>query len=348
MNKESFPASVAGLDNSRNRKSAFICVHLRINSSFRCGCAAALLAITLFIGASTPVLAWDDGGHLLIGEIAARHLRPEVLSKLEPLLALLDPRYNEGHPYNIVTAGTWMDDMRGMPGYPWATWHYIDFSSEPATTSTAGEPPPPHVLWAVEQAGKVLRMPEADARRRAEALGQLIHLIGDIHQPLHATDRTDHGGTGYLLAPFGSSGRSPKTLHGFWDAAYRYASREGRIIELWPAPSRSNRPSAANISGVIAEQATALLAKYPPPTTSQELAPRAWAMESYSLARRHGWPPGPRPAEYEAGRLTPDFVAAAHEIAARRVVLAGCRLAEFLNGLTLFPVMLDGFAQLRR
>lgn len=297
-----------------------------------------LVAAILLLLSAGPIWAWDDGGHLLIGEIASRRLHPEVAARVAMLVPLLDSRFNASRPYNVVTAGTWMDDMRKLPGYAWGAWHYIDVPCRGSSDFSLPEPPPPHVLWAIKQARAALRSPASDLNAQAVALGQLMHLVGDVHQPLHVSDRNDRGGNGYLIAPLGASGTGPKNLHSFWDEAYRFDEIDGRVCKLWDVPPVGERPPGASVPGVIAEQATKLLAEYPPEQfaasisgAAQALAPRAWALESHKLGSASGWPPGPRPTEYEVGRLTPQFVHAAHEIAARRIVLAGCRLAELLN-----------------
>jgi len=300
----------------------------------------SLFAVVLLLLPAKPLHAWDDGGHLLVGEIASRRLRPDVAARVTTLTALLDSRFNANNAYNVVTAGTWMDDMRKMPGYPWAAWHYINVPCRGSADSKLPEPPPPHVLWAIKQARAALRSPATDSNAQAVALGQLIHLIGDVHQPLHASDRGDRGGNGFLIAPLGSSDHGPKNLHAFWDAAYRYDEIDGRICKLWDNPAVGDRPPGASVPGVIAEQATKLLAKYPPEQlaasivdSAQPLAPRHWALESHQAGCASGWPPGPHPTDYEVGRLTPQFVHAAHEIAEQRIVLAGCRLAAVLNAI---------------
>lgn len=295
------------------------------------------IATALLLALPCVAQAWDAGGHMLIDEIAARRLKPEVAGKVEALLPLLDNRFNGGHPYNLVTVGTWMDDMRRMPGYSWAAWHYIDLPCD--NSGAFVEPPPPHALWAIDQALEVLNNHAASANDRAEALGWLIHLVADVHQPLHTATHRDRGGNGYLIAPLTPSGHvsnKPLNLHWFWDAAYRFAAPEGHIAELWPVPSEDERPTRPGEPGVIAEQATALLNEHPPGGMAMlsgpdAANPRAWVRDTHNLACQHGWPPGPPPADYEAARLTPQFVQASHEIVGKQIVLAGCRLADLLN-----------------
>jgi len=292
-----------------------------------------LLLTALLIITATAAQAWDDGGHLLIGEIAARQLRPEVVKKMEALLPLLDTKFNDERPYNLVTAGTWMDDMRGLgQNYLWKTWHYVD---APCAGNTFVEPPPPHALWALDQATASLRNPSAEPKARAEALGQIIHLVGDIHQPLHTADRNDSGGNGVHLAPLTDYTPGPSNLHAFWDTAYRYDATGGKIGELWPRPLLYSRPQTVNAPGVIAEQASLLLEKAAKiHVASASKQPwHEWAYETHMIACQSGWPQEAPDAATGKVQLTPAFVHTAHEIATQQIVKAGTRLAALLNEL---------------
>ena len=275
---------------------------------------AALLVIPM-----AASQAWDAGGHRLIDTLAARKLRPEVVQQIDALLPLLDARFHQGRPYDFETAGTWMDDMRGLGReYKWARWHYIDIPCNGDRSYSV--PPPPHALCALDQATEVLRNKNAEPKARAEALGQIIHLVGDIHQPLHVADRKDRGGNDVPIAPLTASDFGPKNLHAFWDAAYRYDAREGKITELHVTSEQ------ALAHGVSPQDANLLLASQHPW--------RAWACETHAIACESGWPKEGASGDKDAPvQLTPAFVHAAHEIALERIALAGERLAALLNDL---------------
>ena len=290
---------------------------------------SALLTLT-----AAAVQAWDEGGHLLIGELAARKLQPQIVKKIEALLPLLDTRFNEGHPYNLVTAGVWLDDMRGLgKANLWAHWHYIDV---PCAGDAFVEPPPPNALWALDQATSVLRSKTAEPKARAEALAQIMHLVGDIHQPLHTADRNDRGGNDVRIVPLGELGNGPANLHAFWDAAYRYDSAEKEILSLWRTSARHFWPGGPGQPGVIAEQALALRMRVPKTddnTPSSQQPWHQWAYQTHMIACESGWPKEPADAKTGAVQLTPAFVHAAHEIAEKQIVKAGERLAALLNAL---------------
>lgn len=279
--------------------------------------------------------AWDEGGHLLIGEIAARRLRPEVIQKMEALLPLLDRRFNDGQPYNLVTVGVWLDDQRGLgKENPWARWHYVD---APCAGNTFIEPPPPQALWAMDQATAVLRDPQAAPHARAEALAEVIHLVGDLHQPLHTADRHDRGGNDVKITPLlADEEAGPSNLHAFWDGAYRYDARGAGVVELWTRPGRSFWPRASREPGVIAAQADLLLKEAPPAESAVATSRqpwRDWARETHALACQSGWPDEAKTANRGPVTLRPGFVHEAHRIAEQQIVNAGERLAALLNDL---------------
>lgn len=289
-----------------------------------------LFAVAAFSLGTPLASAWDDSGHLLVDEIAARKLHPAVVKKIEALLPLLETRFNGHHPYNLATAGLWMDDMRRMgKSYPWSRWHYID---APVQGGAFTEPPPPHALWALEQAIAVLRKADAEPRAHAEAVAQIMHLVADLHQPMHAATRDDQGGNAVHLAPLIRAEPGPSNLHAFWDAACRYDAVNGSIVQVWERLPRFDRPKAPGEPGAIAEKAVELLAQSPrTPVPALAQCPwKTWARETHALACRSGWPAASSTGETSV-KLTPAFVHEAHEIALQQTLKAGERLAALLN-----------------
>ncbi len=283
-----------------------------------------------------PALAWDAGGHMLTAEIAWQRLRPDVQAKVSALTAKLPNEYNAGQPYNFVTAPTWMDDMRSMPKYPWSKLHYVTLeythSGTPITI-----PPPPHILSALEECIADLKSAAASEERRVEALGMLVHFVGDIHQPLHATDwGGDRGGNAYLIMGVPFSDLMPKmvaNLHTFWDKAYRFDTKAGKPAELWISPDIKDRPKAPG-QGIIAEKARELMLRFPEASFFQledKIGPLTWVRESHVLGCLAGYPQRPYPSADEPVALSLDFIGKAHEIGGQRVTLAGYRLGNLLN-----------------
>ena len=306
-------------------------------------CTALLLAVFLF--GPRPARAWDPTGHMLVGQIAYENTKPEVRAKVEALVSKLENKYNNHIPYNFVTAGCYMDDMRAAPGYAYSKWHYVDIEYT-ADGSGYAEPAAPNVIWAIEQAATTLvKNQDATEAQKAEAVAMLIHFVGDIHQPLHCVDwNKDNGGGGYLIAgmPFTDiSKKQVPNLHLFWDRAYRCDAKDGKALELYNGIWETERP-AVPAGGIIHNQAAKLMMDYPASALAEELKlddPHDWARESYALACKSGYPQGPHPTDYEVVTLTPAFVHQAHDIACKRISLAGYRLADLLNNLFAAPAV---------
>jgi hypothetical protein len=296
------------------------------------GCLAACLVF-----APLAANAWDAAGHMLVDQIAWDGMSPEARERAAELVKSLDVRFNEGHPYNFVTAGCWLDDMRGLgKDYPWAKLHYVTIPWTPSG-EPADIPEGPNVVTGIAESERVLRDAQASPTQRTQALGMLIHFVGDIHQPLHATDRNnDRGGNGVLISgvPFSDlKEKQVRNLHTFWDKAFRFDGQGPAIVESWKAPEVAARPAAPG-EGVIAEQARAIVARYPRGKLPELAAAKdgaAWAKESHVAGCRSAYPAGEPGDASEIRVLTPAFAKASQEIANRRIALAGYRLADLLN-----------------
>lgn len=283
---------------------------------------------------SNRALAWDYTGHMLVDQIAYEQLKPDVRDRVSKLVGSLENKYNDHHPYNFITAGAWLDDMRSDPHYAYSKLHYIDlpytFSGVPFT-----EPDPPHAWSGLDQAIAILKDVKAPDQQRSEAVAMVMHLVGDIHQPLHCVDWNDRGGNGYLVSgiPFSDvSKKSTPNLHSFWDRAFRFDVKDGKIVELYFGFWTSERPESPD-NGRLHDEAAKIMAQFPKPSLPKvrSTSPRTWAMESYTIACLFAYPVRPHPADTEVVTLSNDYVQHAHEIACERIALAGYRLAALLQ-----------------
>ena len=273
--------------------------------------ARTSLAATLLL--SARALAWDSAGHMLVDQIAWTQAKPEVRARVDELAAKLESTYNNTQPYNFVTTGTWMDDLRSKKGYEWSKWHYVnlDWTADGVAFAL---PEPPHVVWAIGESLKTLKAADTTPEKMAEALAMVMHFVGDVHQPMHATDRGDRGGNGVLIMSVPFSDLWPGTkanLHAFWDKAFRFDNADGKIAEIWQCPQMPDRPKSAT-EGVIDEQAAKIIAKYPAASFTAEIAqmdPVEWTRESHKLGCLSGYPAGFMPSDNHVVELTGDFAA---------------------------------------
>lgn len=278
--------------------------------------------------------AWDYTGHMLVDQVAYQNVSPKVRSRVGALVATLENKYNNQQPYNFITAGAWMDDMRSMPKYPWGRMHYVDVPFTPAAFPFAPAAPP-NVLSAIGDSIAILKDRSAAPAKHAEALGMLMHLVGDVHQPLHCAEWGDRGGNGYFIygIPFSDLlKKQVPNLHAYWDKAFRFDSVAGKVVELYHGPWPTERPGSGE-SGLIHDEAAKIAAKFPK-TGLHAVAqndPREWARESYTIACLFVYPPRPHPSDMEVVTLKDEYVHRSHEIACSRIALAGYRLAALLE-----------------
>jgi hypothetical protein len=167
----------------------------------------------------------------------------------------------------------------------------------------------------------ILRDQKARSAERAVALCWLIHIFGDMHQPLHAGHRmdaryplTDRAGTlGWVRR---SRDAAPETFHQFWDQA---ADRPGA--------------EAAGADALAQIAAAAIPATEAGPAFAPEVTYRAAVRESEMLAAQVAYQGAgltESPQRDTAPVLPPDYVAAAGTLAEQRIGLAGRRLADIL------------------
>ncbi|RKP09437.1 S1/P1 nuclease [Thamnocephalis sphaerospora] len=174
-------------------------------------CLALAGAIAGAIAGASSALAWGDNGHAAVGLLMQRLVNPEVRSTLEQLL-------NNDSSVNgsFALAGSWADHIKSNSSYNWAnSLHYVGLTGTTPDTCTAYVPSQcaddrcviTGIANYTERA--VAQAPEAD---RQEAVKFLLHFLGDIAQPLHATV-VELGGNGNICYWEGEE----TNLHYVWD-----------------------------------------------------------------------------------------------------------------------------------
>ena len=305
--------------------------------------ALALCAALLF--AQTNALAWHDMGHMLVAQIAYLRLSPEAKAQVDrllgpppegrrPLIHLCAGYYTPQtceKTYDPVTIAVWMDDFRGDSlNDSYDNWHYINFNpffdGIPERPNVG--PLPVNVLGQLNWTINTLRTGTGNDKRDAEVLGFLFHLVGDVHQPLHATTRYtaahpdgDSGGNGFTIQP--PPGSSARNLHFFWDAA----------AGLFGSDS-PKRPLDDASRARIRQLAEDLMKKYPADKSPgwKDTDPHTWVVESNRIAREFSFV---KIKEGEAPSKA--YTEEAQKISGQRIALAGYRLAAVLNEILVRP-----------
>ena len=197
----------------------------------------AFLRTVLFlaIAALLPsrLWAWGCVGHETVALIAKAHLSPNARSMANQILekSPIDPaleRYckQEGLD-SMAAASTWADDYR-THNPETGGWHFIDIPrGAPRGDLEKYCPANGCITTALKHQIKILETSH-DAARQADALRFIIHFVGDLHQPLHATTNDDRGGNCVPVAFFHQIAtlRNPEqetyspNLHGVWDVSF--------------------------------------------------------------------------------------------------------------------------------
>lgn len=172
--------------------------------------ARQLLSCLLAVGLSGPLQAWGPEAHAAIGMLALGQLQPGARARLDRILA--GP---EGE--TMRAACNWPDAVREEEAWKWsARLHYIDLPrGAVAYSQTRDCPDRMCATEAIKTYAKRLANPAASRRQRSRALAWLCHLVGDLHQPLHAGYADDRGGNDFEVTFNGQQ----MNLHAFWDSA---------------------------------------------------------------------------------------------------------------------------------
>jgi len=337
--------------------------------------ASHVLAVILTLTLTHRSLAWDSPGHMIVAGIAYDQLSPTDQKKLATAIksikdfSLITDGLGTPTPADrdlVMAAAVWPDLIKSgspsffrndnketeplnaidqnagkradgkLPSHP--SWHFIDipyhFDTKKDAPMTSTDVTAVDVLNVLDQQ---LRQPPVDDSQRAYELAFLLHLVGDIHQPLHAIlgmDKKHHkgdkgGGLIKLQDPITHS----SSLHIFWDDLLGKSAGQDRLDDDVATANQQilQIPKAA----LPADEDDA---KNPPDFL-------AWAKASHELAKADGYNPLTItpivPSHHVAGSshtppignatITAKYHDDAVNDANTQVSLAGQRLAALLN-----------------
>ncbi len=300
-------------------------------------------ACVMLLCHALPVFGWDEAGHKITAYIAWQQMTPAARERAVKLL-LAAPEDSHIASYYMsygsqsqevrkrdffVLISTWADIIKDRSftnrykRYNQSNWHYSD-------TFWMWQDGKPEIVDSGTETGKalekivefvgVVRGTAPDAEK-AVALAWLTHLIGDIHQPLHAAARVtagnekgDQGGNLFLLTPKGTPRAEQDNLHRLWDG----------IIER-STPNENNLCDMAYLMPI----ADGIMRQHPAAAFRDRMkidSVSAWQRESFDLATTEAYrgiqfwePPSDR---YKAKAL---------KIAEEQLALAGYRMGEVFN-----------------
>ena len=166
--------------------------------------------ILLFFLLSFPMWAdgaippWSKTGHRVVGEVAQKHLTRKAWKAISDLL--------EGE--TLAEDSNYGDAIKSDRVYSkFSPWHYVNFPADKAYTEVTPSPQG-DVVQGIEKCIEILKNPQTSRKEAVFYLKMLIHLIGDLHQPMHIGRAEDRGGNDIQLQWFGRG----SNLHRVWDA----------------------------------------------------------------------------------------------------------------------------------
>lgn len=306
--------------------------------------------------AHTFARRWDATGHRAMAAIAYDRLRPATRARVDALLRQhpdlarlgdgVDAASAAGIREIFLRASVWPDRIRGddrfyrendprarptplLPGFPTMarreTWHYLtrSFSIDGTPTISLEEP---HVASLMPSLVDAFADEAVPMSVRAYNLSWIIHVVGDLHQPLHGTSRSsaaqpegDAGGNREWVRLPGST-RDSINLHAVWDGWVGRAARD----------ASTDAVAAELIAALPAQGLGATDDLHIPDGAALAATVLAWANESATLARYVVYALPARDATMPPW-LPAEYLAAGERMARERLAIAGYRLAALIE-----------------
>lgn len=249
--------------------------------------------LILILAVLIPVVsfAWGAKGHDIVACVAQQNVSKRTLRKVESVLG--------GH--SMVYVANWMDNASHTEKYAYTkTWHYVNVDPEEGSYRNSMKETQGDVVVAVDSIIVNLKSGELTPDEERAQLMMLIHLVGDMHCPMHAGHKSDRGGNGTKVKYFGSH----KKLHSVWDTDIIESAHRWSYAEWQEQIDRvSRRERRAMVQG----------------------APADWIEECVTLAADVY-------AQSATGKnLSYDYVAYYAPVVEEQLLKAGLRLASILE-----------------
>jgi hypothetical protein len=259
--------------------------------------AIVLLLAGLLLCQSHEVQSWGAAGHAIVAEIAQRDLDKTVKERVDELL--------QGR--SLAAVSMWADTLSAQQPET-RRWHFVNIPLEAQSYDPGRDCRPSSegdcVIEALLRVASALGAPLTPERDRPDALMMLVHLVADIHTPLHAAERNgDNGGLDVILRFRDQA----MPLHLFWDYG---------ALEAWG-------PDWGTHADLIVERHKGV----PVSVGCSRHAVITWAMESHRAAAEVAY-------QYPAdGVLDEAYLARTLAAIEDRLWMAGKRLAYMLNAI---------------
>ena len=276
---------------------------------------------------------------MIVAQVAYARLNATARARVDALAAQIKDTNNV--PYNFVNLAAWMDDIKfdaGPHHGDYKPWHYMDIGCDAGDPNPLVTPPTMNlrngdVVTALGRARKVAAgQTDPLIDNQAAGLAMLLHLVGDVHQPLHTASRYLHpmanppkhegGGNDIPVTKVSEA----DDLHEFWDETYRYWYSAGKI-KANPQLGHTTAPNTTDVK----DWAKKIKKTLPASSANLAIDFKAWALESKALACGSAYAGLPPPPVTNKITLAKTYFNQARRTARERMALAGYRLAALLN-----------------
>lgn len=285
-----------------------------------------LVALSALFVAPEVLFAWGDRGHEITGVIAYARLTASVRKQVNVFLA--DDR-DTLTAKDFVSRTTWADEYRDSDRHSTKTryettrnWHFVNIDlvtgrvdsvcarNPPTNVRASAGPAKACIIDKIDQFAAELRTKTVAKAEKLLALKFLLHLVGDLHHPLHTADNHDRGGNDLSVSFTDSSRR--ESLHSYWD---------NYLVQRLGSDARA-------VGSSLDRQVTMAQA-----TAWGKGAPIDWAKESFHQAKTVAYDfHGQQKLTGQNGiRLNSAYERRAVPVVREQLSKAGVRLAEVLN-----------------
>lgn len=251
-----------------------------------------ILSFLIISATALHSFGWGQKGHDVVAEIATRHLTPAASAAVDSILGGKTPVY----------WANWMDNASHTPTYAYTkTWHYKNIDAGDTWESSPANPSG-DVITALASLTEQLRRPDLKPDESFDALRMVIHLVGDLHCPMHMGHATDRGGNRVKVKCFGRD----TNLHSVWDSQIIGRGHDWSYTE-WADQLDRLDPEAMKV------------------VTAGD--PEAWAREILPIVA-HIYESTP-----EGTSISYDYIAEWAPVAETQLLKGGLRLAALLNSI---------------
>ena len=254
---------------------------------------------------TTTASAWGPEGHKIVGAIAEARLTPSARAAVEELL--------KGH--TLASISSWADQVRRTRPDTY-NWHFVDIPLESTKYDAERDcrlsPKGDCVVAAINRFVAALRDGRVTGPERVQALMFLVHFVGDVHQPLHASE----GRTGT-----GAPDRGGNLI------AVDFYGHETNLHRVWDGELLSH---SGETQGQLVAELSALAKTFPVETFTRTSA-ALWANDAHQEARAHTYRDLPSTFATVEPTLGDGYEVAELPTVKRQLALAGYHLALVLN-----------------